>query len=261
MTELKEPSKRSIYLRALLFLGLTLLAGLFLVLFFFMGVFGSISTGDWNELIGGAIYFVLFIIVMSIAKKFEAAWTEFETLIGIKQRTRRETFKEIFPIFLFMSIALVFTWVIETYFLSFPTSISSELAKEMLKAILTIDGILIGFYGVVLAQLLWAIHSKGNIIYQTIIEKRNEKETLHELKKEIKRLSRTRLSVIILIFITMMPLLASILLSLNRMPLAYGIAEVSPRELLYDPISGLLTGILTLVYVMLYTNLLPSLED
>jgi len=196
-----------------------------------------------------------------IAKKFETAWVEFERLMGIKQRTRRESFKESLPLFLLIVIALIFAWILESYFLSFPTSISSELAKEMLKTILTIDGILIGFDGVVLAQLLWAIHSKGNIIYEKIIEKPKGQQTLHELKEELKRLGRKRIGIIISMFYSMMPILASILLSLNKLPLAYGLEEVSPRELLYDPLSGLMVGVIILVYVMLYTNLLPSLED
>jgi len=261
MTELKEPSKKSIYLRAALFLVLVLVAGFFLVLFVLGGIIGSISTGDWEPLIGGAIYFVLFLIVMSIAKKFEKAWVEFERLIGIKQRTRRENLKESLPLVLLIIIALFFAWILESYFLSFPTSISPELAREMLKTILTVDGILIGFDGVILAQLLWAIHSKGNIIYEKILENPEQKQTLHELKNELKRLGRKRLGVIISMFYSMMPLLASILLCLNKLPLAYGIKEVSPRELLYDPISGLIVGVIILVYVMLYTNLLPSLED
>ena len=62
-------------------------------------------------------------------------------------------------------------------------------------------------------------------------------------------------------FYSIMPILASILLSLNRLTLAYGLEDVSSRELLYDPISGLTVGVIILIYVMLNTNLLPSLEE
>jgi len=256
-----KKSKRAIYLKAALYVVLMLVAGFFLVIFVLGGIFGSLLTGNLKPLFGGVVFFVLFIVVGSVAKKFETAWEEFERLRGIRQRTMRESFKESLPLFLMIMFTLVFAWIFESYFLSFPPSISPELAREMLKTILTVDGILIGFDGVVLAQLLWAIHSKGNIIYERIIEQIEEQETLHELKEAVKRLGRKRLGVIASIFYSMMPLLASILLSLHRLPLAYGLEQVSPRTLLFDPLLGLIMGVILLVLVMLQTNLLPSLED
>jgi hypothetical protein len=260
MTEISSPSKRNIYIKAALYIILILIAGFFLVIFIFGGVMGLLLTGNTEHIISGIVYFVLFIIVASLAKKLENAYEEFERIRGIKKQTTRENFKENLPFILVIISTLIFAWIFESYFLSFQSNISSELAIEILKTILTVNGILIGFDGVVLAQLLWAIHSKGNIIYEKMLEKAGKEEIVQELKKEIKQLSRKRLRVIASIFYSMMPLLASILLSLNKLTLTYGLEVVSPRELLFDPLLGLLTGVILLILVMLQTNLLPSLE-
>jgi hypothetical protein len=253
-------SKRAAYVKAVLYLILTLIAGFFLVIFFLGGIVGLLLTGDLTLLIGGIFFFALFLIVGTIAKKFEPAWKEFERIKGIRRKTTREAFKESLPSFITIVLALIFAWIFESYFLSFPPNLSPDLAREMLKAILTIDGILIGFFGVVLAQLLWAVHSKGNVIYEQMLAYKEDATAIRELNDEVEILARTKRVIIVSFFYSMMPLLASILLCLSKLPLIDNMEPVSPRRLLFDPLLALIVGIILLAIITFQVDLLPQLK-
>lgn len=260
MTSKASSSKRLIYVKAAIHVILMLIAGFFLVIFFLGGIMGAFLSGDVTLFIGGLFFFILFVIVGTVAKRFESAYEEFERLRGIRRKTTREAFKESLPLFSAIIFTLVFAWIFESYFLSFPPTVSSDLAREMLKTILTIDGILIGFYGVILAQLLWAVHSKGNVIYEQMLSSREDENAIRELDLEVEKLARTKRAVIGSVFFAMMPLLASILLSLSKLPLTKNVEPVSPRILLFDPLLALIVGIVLLAVVMFQIDLLPRLE-
>jgi len=253
---LKTPRK-TIYIKAAFYVVLMLVAGFFLVIFFIGGIVGAIITGDYALLAGGSLFFILFLLVGAIAKRFESAWEQFEQMKGIQPKTTREAFKDSLPFVLILLLVLVFAYVFETYFLSFPLSISPSLAREMLKSILTIDGILIGFYGIILAQFLWAIHSKGNVIYEQMIVHRNDNDTMQNLNDEVRRLSRTKMVAIGSVFYSMMPLLASILLCLNKLPMTESNDPIATRTLILDPLLALIAGIMLLSITTLQISLLP----
>jgi hypothetical protein len=257
MTSETTGSRRLIYLKAALFVILMLVAGFFLVIFFIAGIIGALVTGDYTLFIGGVFFFILFILVGSIAKKLEPAWKEFEDVRGIKPKSTREALKDSLPFLAILILTMVLGFLLESYFLSFPPTISPDLAQEMLKSILTIDGILIGFCGVVLAQFLWAIHSKGNVIYEQMITHKGDEATIQNLNGELERLGRTRLTVIASVFYSMMPLLASILLCLSNLTLIEGNEPISTKTLMFNPILTLMVGIMLLAIVTLQTSLLP----
>lgn len=257
MTSEKTLSKRSLYIKVALYVILMLVAGFFLVIFFLGGIVGAILAGNITLFFGGIFFLILFIVVGTIAKRLEPAWEEFERLRGIEPKTTREAFREGLPLIATIILTLFFGYIFESYIISFPTSISPDMAKDLLKAILTIDGILIGFYGVVLAQLLWAVHSKGNVIYEQMIAHRENSALLEELSNEVKRLARSKRVVIGYFFFSMMPLLASILLSLNRLPLVESVEPIPSRTLLFDPLLALIVGIVLLAVSMFQLDLLP----
>ena len=146
----------------------------------------------------------------------------------------------------------------EWYFSLFSASISKVSAHEILGYILTIDGILLGFYGVILAQFLWAIHSKGNLIYEQMIANKTDDDVSTHLNEELSKLGKDRIWVIVGMFYATMPILASFLLCLTKLPLTEGNDTVSPRIVLYDPVTTLVVGIVLLVCIALMTNLLPK---
>jgi len=261
MTSEETSSKRSLYIKVALYVVLMLVAGFFLVISFLVGIVGAILAGNITLFFGGVFFFILFFVVGVIAKRLEPAWEKFERLRGIEPKTTREAFRDSLPFFATIMLTLIFGYVFEAYIISFPTSINPDMAKEMLKAILTIDGILIGFYGVVLAQLLWAVHSKGNVIFEQMIAHRENSAILQELSDEVKRLARSKRWVIGYFFFSMMPLLASILLSLNRLPLIESMESVSSRILLFDPLLALIVGIVLLAVSMFQIDLLPRVTE
>lgn len=212
-------SRKSIYLKSALFVILTLIAGFFLVIFFFAGVVGALVTRDYTLFIGGLLFFILFMIVGSVAKRLEPAWREFENLRGIRPKSTREALKDSLPFWSVLILTFIIGFLMESYFGSFTSTVSPNLAQEMLKSILTVDGILIGFDGVVLAQFLWAIHSKGNVIYEQMITPIGNEAVTLQLNNDVERLNRTRFAVIASVFYAMMPLLTSILLSLSKLTL------------------------------------------
>jgi MFS family permease len=259
----KEPkmSKKAIYIRAAIFIVLMLIAGFFLFLSFLGGIVGPLLTGNVTLFVGGVIFFILFLAVGIVARRFEWAWEALQDIKGIQKKTTREALKDSLPFIGSTLGTLVFAIVIEIYFQSFPSSISVTLGKEILNSILTMNGILLGFSGVVIAQFLWAIHSKGNMLYEQIITCRNEASLVRELKKEFRRLHSARASMIITSLISVIPYLASIMLCINRLTMIDENATISPRILLSDPIIYMAFGVFLLAFTMLQNNLLPDVRE
>jgi len=251
-------SKTKVYLRAILFIVLTIIAGFFLLIAFLGGIIGAFLTGNFGLVAGGIFYFVLFVVTMFIARKFEPDWRKFEELRGLKRKTTRESIKDGLPMLVVMISALVLAAIFEEYFLGFPSQISGSLGKEILNSILTIDGIIIGLCGVVLAQFLWAIHSKGNILFEQMIINRKDKEVTAWLNSELDSLSRVRFGTVVLIFFSVIPPLASFLFCLVRLPMTEGVEFVSAKSLLYDPITIMIVGVVALIWVTSQVNLLPK---
>lgn len=255
---------KKVYIKAVFFIIFLFVAGLNLLVFFFGGVIGSLMTGNYLLFLGGLFYLFLFFVFMFIVRKLEPAWEEAQARLGFKPKpkTTKEAFKESLPTFGIIIVAFVVAFGLELYFNQFPPTISKELASEILRSTLTIDGILLGFYGVILAQFLWAIHSKGNLIYEQMITNTTNNDVIAYLNEDLDKLGKSRLWVIIGMFYSTMPILASFLLCFTKLPLTQGSDVgndmVAVRTVLYDPLSTTITGIILLVWVSLTTNLLPK---
>ena len=256
-TEVTE-SKTKVYSKAILFIVLTLTAGFFLLVALFSGIIEAFSTGNYLFIAGGIFYFALFLVIMFIARKFEPDYRKFEELRGINRKTPRESLKDGLPILTVIISGLILAAIFEQYFLNFPSQIYGSLGKEILNSILTIDGIIIGLCGVVLAQFLWAIHSKGNILFEQMILHRKDKEVTAWINSELDNLRRLRFGTVILIFFAVIPPLASFLFCLVRLPMTEGVALVSSKALLFDPITIMIVGVLALVWITSQADLLPK---
>jgi hypothetical protein len=251
-------SKRALYFNAILYVILMLVAAFFLFFAFVGGIIGPLLTGNYLLLIGGVFFFLLFVLFGALAKKYEWAWQKLEESRGIKRKSFRENLRESSS-FIIITLATITIGVVsEEYFISFPSKMSPALAQEILKSILTVDGIMIGFAGIVLAQFLSAIHSKGNILYEQIAKHRNDESVLSEINSEIDRLSRIRLTAIGAVFYSLMPILASFMISLSKLPLTENPILPSPRALLFDPVLALVVGVSLFAMVSIQVNLLPK---
>jgi flagellar biosynthesis protein FlhB len=105
---------------------LMLIAGFFLVIFFLVGIIEALLTGDYLLFVGGIIFLVLFLLVGTVARRFQPAWEKLEETMGLKPKTRRESITEVLPLFISLFVAIVFTFVFESYLLSFPQVISPQ---------------------------------------------------------------------------------------------------------------------------------------
>jgi hypothetical protein len=250
---------KTIYIKAALFLLLLLLAGLSLVAFFLVGI-GVFMTRNYLLLFGGLFFLVTFMILMSGVRKLEPAWEEVRAHFGFKPKpkTTREAFKENLPFFGIFILTFVVYGLMELYFNQFPAVVSKELARTMLNSVLTIDGILLGFFGVILAQFLGAIQNKGNLIYEQMINHNTDNEVIAHLSEESNRLNRDRIFVVIGMFYAAMPILASFLLCLAKLPLTEGNETIAVRTVMFDPLIALIAGIALVLIVSLETNLLPK---
>ena len=253
-----EKPRKNLYLKVFLFFFLMLVATFFLMGALVGGILGPIMTGDVTLIVGGIIFFGCFIILMLAAKKFEPAWKEYEALKGIKRKTTRESIKDNIPFFALMLSSLILAFIFEEYFLNFPETITSTLGKEILNSILTVDGIIIGLCGVVLAQFLWALHSKGNILFEQMIVNYKDSNVTEWLNNELDNLNRIRAGTVVAISFSVVPPLASLLICLSKLPMTDGVAVVPSRTLLFDPISVMVVGVVGLIWITSQVNLLPK---
>jgi hypothetical protein len=252
-----------IYVKAALFFVFLFLACVSWALFFLYGVVPSLTTGNYLLFLRGLVFLIMFVVFTFAGRKLEPAWEQVQSILGFKPKPKstKEALKETAPTIALLIVALSVYAGIDWYFTLFPTSMSVDLAHEMLTSILTVDGILIGFNGVILAQLLWAIHSKGNLIYEQLISNRTHDDVVANLGEELNRLGRQRTVVIVGMFYAATPILASFLLCIMKLPLtatSFGNDAVSPRMVLYDPLAAMITGIILLATVSLLANLLPK---
>jgi hypothetical protein len=88
----------------------------------------------------------------------------------------------------------------------FPKEVGKSLVVDILKSIIQIDGILIGFNGVVYAQLLWSVNSLQNTISQRFFEigKRASKDKMSMVKGLKALRSQRRSLVLALLFVTIL---------------------------------------------------------
>lgn len=84
----------------------------------------------------------------------------------------------------------------------FPKVVEKSLVVEILKGIIQVDGILLGFNGVVYAQLLWSVNSFQNTISQKIFDTNGDKKSLLEGLKSLQ--SERRILILALLFVAIL---------------------------------------------------------
>jgi len=232
----------------------TLLGFLFLVLSV-LGVMLWITSGDFNFLGAAVFSFALFIPCGYIVKRFEREWTEFERRRGYTQPTTTDTIKAILKALGYIVGSYLLFVFLDQYVGVFPKVIQTTIAIEIVRTIVQIDGVLIGFCGLVFAQLFWAIHSQQNVVYEeTLTFKRTNPENPDEPLKDktfreelfdrLKELEASRRSLTMNMLFAVVPLLLSILLALSKMGWSQSYPEGYPtRLLLWDPIMWMWLGI------------------
>jgi hypothetical protein len=237
------------------------LFGLFMffsLLCFLAGLIGFVVIRDWNLLVGGFLWFTIFFGTGLVVRrlKLESTWKAYEQRKGIKPKTLREILSASTKGLLVLVCVIIFSYFFQTYILSYPETITIGLAQDVMKSIMSLNGILIGFSGVIYAQLLWAIHSKGNTLYQYLLST-NPTNVDNHLQQELDKLHQSRITMFINILYSTVPFVYSILLCLNKMATIQG-NTVSTRILIEQPILWTIVGIGLMCYALVRIDLLPS---
>jgi len=259
----KEKKPKSFYLKLFLFM-ISLLLFSIVIIFGFLSIIAFLSSGNVTSLIEAIFLFVIFLITMVGVKKLQPVWFEYQRMRGIKQKTRYEAIKDGLPDIGFWVLVFVFYWLFEYYFDTILfSSISAKLTKELLGNLITFDGILIGFFGIVFAQFLSAIHNKGNIIYKQMLQNHANPRKIHYLNRELNLLKKNRRVVIFSIFYAFGFLIISVLLSYGKITSLEQMEDIliSTRDMFFWPLLTTIAAIIAIIMSVFQLDLLPSIEE
>jgi hypothetical protein len=182
----------------------------------------------------------------------------------VKSLTRKEKFR-VFSVILW-SFVLAFVFMLIGFYASifwtdiFPEFLSIETAKELLNIMITVNGLLLGFVGVVYAQILSTIIGQQNILYRSILDKGDETS---DKNKSLEFLDLKRYTLSFTTFFTFGFLLVSIFSSMAN------IAMISQYELtdtystfgfLYGPVLFMMIAVILVAVSLMAVPLRPPLE-
>ena len=231
------------------------LIGFFFLVLSILGVVLWITSGDFSFLGAAVFFFALFIPCGYVVKRFETEWAKFERRRGYTQPTTTDTIKSTLKTLGYIIGSYLLIVFVDQYVGVFPKVVQTAIALEIAKAIVQVDGVLIGFCGLVFAQLFWAIHSQQNVVYEEILAfRRTNPENLDEplrdkffrkeLDNRLKELEASRQSLIMNMLFAVVPFVLSILLALSKMGWSQSYPDGYPtRLLLWDPILWMWLGI------------------
>lgn len=241
----KLPLKKKVKKAALTII--EIVCGIIAVIFFIITILGISSwLADYQDLsllIASGFFFVICMVFAGISWETEKAMKEFRPTIKLDKSDSKQLIYSFFPTF----VIWISIFLMNRYFELFPTQINSDYALEILKTLIQSNGFLIGFVGIVFAQLLSTIHSQQSTIQQKMMERILEKQVDNSYVPEayLEAFEKKRRSIIFSMFFTVILFLGSILLSVS------GIAQIEPDSmLLTDP------NILNPFYFMTYAIVL-----
>ena len=163
-----------------------------------------------------------------------------------------------------VAVLLFIVFVTFSIIRTFPDYVPISNADNLLQIWITANGVLMGFAGIIFAQLISSTMDQQNTLYQCILEEElSNKHRTKQLKKKLNYLDDRRLALIICTASTLMLLAYSILLSMQ------GIAKNSllkPTDtyavngFMFGPLLSSVCG-MGLLIIALVLPLKPPLED
>jgi hypothetical protein len=153
--------------------------------------------------------------------------------------------------FALLGLTLGLLYAITSYFGLFPANISSSLRLEILKTIVQANGFLIGFSGVVYAQLFWAINHQQSTLQVEIIKSHvagaSTPSTSDVRERFVVILDKKRSSMAKAMFLVIGTLIVSIALSLSAMATTGLYSEIAtPTSEITLPLALMIIGIVIL---------------
>ena len=193
------------------------LISLFLLFFVVVGLIIWLGNIQNTSMLSGiGLFFLFFLASASVVYATEKALQEFRPSLKLNRDDIKQLGYASLPTAVLMVLFLLFDY----YLKLFPTTISANLSLEIFKILIQANGFLIGFAGIVFAQMFWAIHNQQSNIQKDILEHPftpDEKKTFDIREDYLTALERKRGSMIRIMFIVVILFVASIMLSLGGM--------------------------------------------
>jgi hypothetical protein len=149
---------------------------------------------------------------------------------SLKSKITKEKIKEwIFSIvkaviftFLILVVLYVFLYIVTSIVIYFPQTMKPQTVSQILSAIIEVNGIFLGFSGIIFAQVLASLIDQQNIVYAKLLDEPDMNSKRAKLSVEYLDLFEERKrNFVITVFITFILLVASIIESMK------GLADVS----------------------------------
>ena len=139
---------------------------------------------------------------------------------------------------------------------TFPDSVPISNANNLLQIWITTNGVLMGFSGIIFAQLISSVMHQQNFLIHRIIKEKHNTVHSEELKRMLKYLNYMKTTLSLCITLTLILLAYSILLSMQ------GIARnslLSPEDTfsVNDFMSGPLLSSVFGIFLLIFTLILP----
>jgi ABC-type sugar transport system permease subunit len=179
---------------------------------------------------------------------------------SIRSMSRRE---KVLRLLLVLLVSIVLVGVILYFSLQiinlFPEYILISTENDLLKIMIEADGILLGFVGIIFAQLFSSILDQQNVLYQSILDKGDE---TGDKKKSIDFLDYRRNSLAFTIAFTFLFLLLSIFGSMvniakNSQNLP---TDTFSSSILFVPLFFMVVGVVLLMVAFIALPIRPPLE-
>jgi len=164
---------------------------------------------------------------------------------------RRKLFKSFSYWFMIAVLSLAIVILILSFVLEiFPAFVPVATANEMLSILINVDGILLGFIGIIFAQLLSSLMDQQNVLYQRTLEKPKE---AYEIEKTLSFMDVRKNGLSLITIVTFGSLIGSIFLSMAT------IAKNSNLPSTSNSITGVSSTILYPTYNFLFGPLLYTI--
>jgi hypothetical protein len=225
---------------------------IFLALVFAVGI--SAWLGNIQDLpyfITDAIFFLLFLCTLYVAYKIDRK-------LRPETKLTRNTIKQLGYLLAGAIAEFVFLYALDSYFKLFPATISATLTVEILTIVIQANGFLLGFSGIVFAQMFWALHNQQCGIQMKIIEDPfiPLKEKAFDIREDyLTVLERKRRSMIIYMFAVMSIFVISILLSLSGMAQTEMLETLPTNPYLIYPFLSMVAGILLFFFSIVQSKI------
>lgn len=231
-----------------------------IILLFFQGSFQNTAF-----LTALSLFFAIFLglsaIIVKVNRKFN--------IITERKPTRADL-----KMLGYLAVALVGQYVFisaaDYYFKLFPTTISRTLTMEILRTLIQTNGFLIGFSGIVFAQMFWAIHNQQSGIQMEILKaptaqisaQTSTQETSNDIRRDtLKILERKRTIMIIFMLVVMNAFVISILLSLSSMSQTETLEAIPIDPYVKIPFWSMSIAIIIFAFVIAQSKMSVSEED